>query len=84
MTKVRESITIVFLFPYYTIRHWPVDHYQSEGLRETSFLTDNVIKYHRTISTYINDLIGAGFRIKAVKEPVPSEEMIKRVPGMKD
>lgn len=28
--------------------HWPVDHYQSEGLRETTFLTENVIKYHRT------------------------------------
>lgn len=30
--------------------HWPVDHYQTEGLRETSFLTENVIKYHRTIN----------------------------------
>ncbi|WP_339803091.1 class I SAM-dependent methyltransferase [Paenibacillus sp. FSL R5-0744] len=55
--------------------HWPVDHYQSEGLRETTFLTENVIKYHRTISTYFNDLIGAGFAIKAVKEPKPSDEM---------
>ncbi|MEK4997935.1 MULTISPECIES: class I SAM-dependent methyltransferase [unclassified Paenibacillus] len=55
--------------------HWPVDHYQSEGLRETKFLTENVIKYHRTISTYFNDLIEAGFTIKAVKEPKPSAEM---------
>ena len=55
--------------------HWPVDHYQSEGLRETTFLTENVIKYHRTISTYFNDLIRAGFAIKAVKEPKPSDEM---------
>src|SRR5690606_31086148 len=23
--------------------HWPVDHYQSEGRRETTFLTDNVV-----------------------------------------
>lgn len=64
--------------------HWPVDHYQSEGLRETSFLTDNVIKYHRTISTYINDLINAGFRIKVVKESTPSDEMLESVPEMKD
>lgn len=64
--------------------HWPVDHYQSEGLRETAFLTDNVIKYHRTLSTYINDLIHAGFRIKAVKEPIPSQEMLKDDAGMKD
>lgn len=63
--------------------HWPVDHYQSEGLRETKFLTENVIKYHRTISTYFNDLIGAGFAIKAVREPMPSDEM-KNDPWMKD
>jgi len=41
--------------------HWAVDHYQSEGIRETTFLTNNVIKYHRTISTYLNDVIKAGF-----------------------
>lgn len=64
--------------------HWPVDSYQSESVRQTSFLTDNVIKYHRTFSTYMNELIKAGFSIKAVKEPMPSDEMINTVPGMKD
>lgn len=64
--------------------HWAVDNYQSEGLRETTFLTENVIKYHRTFSTYINDLINAGFSIRTVKEPIPSEEMLKCIPEMKD
>lgn len=64
--------------------HWPVDNYQLEGVRETSFLTENVIKYHRTISTYINNLIAAGFSIRAVKEPAPSDEMLRNVPEMKD
>lgn len=64
--------------------HWPVDHYQSEGVRVTSFLTENVVKYHRTISTYMNDLIDAGFSIKAVKEPAPSDDMLKNMPEMKD
>ncbi|MET1178350.1 methyltransferase domain-containing protein [Peribacillus simplex] len=64
--------------------HWPVDNYQFEGVRETTFLTENVVKYHRTISTYINDLIGAGFSIRAVKEPMPSDELLKSVPEMKD
>ncbi|GMK41599.1 methyltransferase [Paenibacillus sp. CCS19] len=63
--------------------HWPVDRYQSEGLRDTSFLTDHVIKYHRTVSTYMNSLIQAGFRIAAVKEPEPSAAMM-HIPGMKD
>lgn len=61
--------------------HWPVDHYQTEGIRQTSFLTENVIKYHRTISSYINGLISTGFVIKTVKESIPSEDML---PDMKD
>jgi SAM-dependent methyltransferase len=64
--------------------HWPVDHYHSEGMRKTAFLTENVIKYHRTVSTYINDLIRSGFNIRAVKEPVPPEKMLMRLPEMKD
>lgn len=64
--------------------HWPVDNYQAEGVRETTFLTENVIKYHRTISTYMNDLIGAGFVLKAVKEPMPSDDMLKNNSMMKD
>ncbi|CAH1199218.1 2-methoxy-6-polyprenyl-1,4-benzoquinol methylase, mitochondrial [Paenibacillus plantiphilus] len=64
--------------------HWPVDHYQSEGMRETAFLTADVMKYHRTISTYINDLIGAGFALRAVKETMPSDEMLKSDPLMND
>lgn len=63
---------------------WPVDRYQSEGVRETSFLTDNVIKYHRTVSTYMNGLIQAGFGIKAVMEPKPSEALLASVPEMRD
>src|SRR5699024_1349008 len=64
--------------------HWPVDNYHTEGVRNTTFLTENVIKYHRTFSTYINDLIHAGFKINAVKESMTTEEMIKNAPGMKD
>lgn len=64
--------------------HWPVDNYQIEGVRETTFLDEHVIKYHRTISTYINDLIDTGFTVKAVKESVPSDEMLISIPEMKN
>lgn len=64
--------------------HWPVDHYQAEGIRETTFLTEDVVKYHRTVSTYINDLIQVGFTIQAVRESKPSDEMLKNDPLMKD
>lgn len=64
--------------------HWPVDNYQSEGKRETAFLTENVIKYHRTISTYMNDLVDTGFEIRAVEEPKQSEEKSESDPLAKD
>jgi hypothetical protein len=64
--------------------HWPVDKYQLEGLRETTFLTENVIKYHRTFSTYVNDLIIAGSNIRKIKEPIPSNEMLESIPEMEE
>ncbi|MBN6205165.1 class I SAM-dependent methyltransferase [Ralstonia pickettii] len=65
-------------------QHWPVDNYHTEGIRETTFLTENVIKYHRTLSTYMNDLIHVGFKIDAVKESFVSEEVARDNPEMKD
>ncbi|EYQ98654.1 hypothetical protein W284_02224 [Staphylococcus aureus DAR3163] len=64
--------------------HWPVDNYQKEGMREALFLNENVIKYHRIISTYMNDLIDAGFIISTVKESFPSDEMLKNDTQMED
>ncbi|MFS0557326.1 class I SAM-dependent methyltransferase [Brevibacillus sp. 179-C9.3 HS] len=63
--------------------HWPVDNYQQEGIRHTNFLENEVVKYHRTFSTYMNDLIAAGFQIAKVAEPGPPEEMLD-IPGMRD
>lgn len=61
-----------------------MDNYQSEGVRKISFLTENVITYHHTISAYLNELIGAGFILKAVMEPMPSNEMLKNDVALKD
>lgn len=63
--------------------HWPIDDYQHEGIRHTSFLDHEVVKYHRTFSTYMNELIAAGFQITKVAEPTPPEEMLD-IPGMQD
>ncbi|MFT3901783.1 MAG: class I SAM-dependent methyltransferase [Niabella sp.] len=64
--------------------YWPVDHYFSEGQRNASFLGEKVLKYHRTVSLYLNELIKQGFKIMSVKEPVPSEDMLKNISDMKD
>jgi SAM-dependent methyltransferase len=63
--------------------HWPLDDYQSEGRRVTSFLTDNVVKYHRTVSSYINTVIQAGFGIAEIGEPTPADDKLE-LPGMRD
>lgn len=55
--------------------HRAVDDYHLEGLRQTLFLAEDVVKYHRTASTYVNTLIEAGFTMKTMKESYPSEEM---------
>lgn len=64
--------------------HWPVNNYFREGKREAVFLGEKLIKYHRTLTSYINVLLKQGFRINEVIEPEPSSEMLAELPDMKD
>ncbi|WP_261300703.1 class I SAM-dependent methyltransferase [Paenibacillus andongensis] len=64
--------------------HWPVDDYQKEGLRQARFLENDVVKYHRTIATYVNALIDSGFRIMKLSEPQPTQETLDKYPEMRD
>lgn len=66
------------------IMHWPVDNYFIEGKRTSNFLGEEVIKYHKTLTTYINTLLKCGFEIKEVIEPMPPKEMLEEIHGMKD
>lgn len=66
-----------------TIRHFPVDNYFYEGEREACFLGERVKKYHRTLATYLEGLLQAGFCIRHVAEPQPPESML-HIPGMMD
>lgn len=64
--------------------HWPVDQYFTEGLRKTQFLGEAVYKYHKTLTTYVNGLIQAGFEIKKLVEPEPEASMLKDNKEMQD
>ena len=64
--------------------HWPVDHYQEEGLRQARFLEHEVVKYHRTVATYVNTLLDAGFTITRLSEPQPTQELLDRHPEWQD
>ena len=64
--------------------HWPLDNYFMEGKRTANFLGTDVIKYHRTLTSYISSLIDHGFDIKAFVEPTPSDSSLSEIPAMKD
>jgi SAM-dependent methyltransferase len=49
--------------------HWPVDRYRDEGERRTSWIVDGVVKYHRTVETYVNTLLAAGLTLARLEEP---------------
>lgn len=65
------------------ILHFPVDNYFDEGKRQAVFLGETVVKYHRTLTTYLETLIRCGFSIRHVVEPQPPENMMD-LPGMQD
>ena len=63
---------------------WPIDSYLDEGPRSTDWIAKGVIKQHRTIATYINMLVSAGFTITHLDEWGPSHEQIASEPEWAD
>lgn len=56
------------------ILHYPLDHYFTEGLRKTNFLGEKVVKYHRTLTTYLQTLLKNDFTLLDVVEPLPPKD----------
>ena len=65
------------------ILHFPVDNYYYEGPRQAVFLGEQVTKYHRILTTYLNTLLENGFELTHIIEPQPPEHMMD-LPGMRD
>jgi SAM-dependent methyltransferase len=62
--------------------HWKVDRYREEGRRESTWFIEGVIKYHRTIETYINALLEAGLRLRRLSEPEATVEAMNARPSL--
>ncbi|MDQ2084406.1 class I SAM-dependent methyltransferase [Xanthobacteraceae bacterium Astr-EGSB] len=63
--------------------HWPVDDYRTEGPRRTRWFIDDVVKYHRTVETYVNGLLASGFSLRSLREPEPvAGETPVQIPGL--
>jgi len=63
---------------------WPLTGYLVEGPRTTTWITPGVVKYHRTLATHVNTLIGQGFRLDRLEEWRPSAQDIAARPDLAD
>lgn len=63
--------------------YWPVDDYYRPGARTTHFLGCEVTKQHHTLTQIVQGLLQQGFRLTALEEAQPPEEMM-HLPGMAD
>jgi SAM-dependent methyltransferase len=64
--------------------HWLVDNYKLEGIRHTQWFLDDVIKYHRSVETYVNTLIDNGFTIVRLLEPEATANAIRERPELRE
>lgn len=53
-----------------------------EGLRTQHWLVDNVVKYHRTLSTIVNTLIEHGLQIEKMVEPIPTKDAVSNLQNL--
>ncbi len=60
------------------IVHYKLSDYASGGKRNTSWIVDDVIKYHRTFSDIINTLVNCGFRVEKMLETTSSPQSIHK------
>ncbi len=62
--------------------HWPLDRYRDEGRRDTRWFVDGVVKYHRTVETYVSTLLDHGFILRRLSEPAPTAEALNARPTL--
>jgi len=64
--------------------HWPLDRYRDEGERRTRWFVDGVVKYHRTVETYVNGLLDAGLVLARLEEPEADAAALAAHPEWQD
>lgn len=61
---------------------WPLDGYLDEGPRTTDWLAPGVVKQHRTVATYVNALLAAGFSLTTIVEWGPDLDQVEAEPSL--
>ncbi len=67
-----------------TKQHFILDRYFNEGERHWKMMEIDFTNFHRTLSTYLDAYLSAGFRIDRIIEPTVTPENLKRYPGLDD
>jgi SAM-dependent methyltransferase len=55
-------------------KSWNLNHYYREGERVVDWLAEGVRKQHRTVTTYMRAVLGAGFEVVGFVEFLPTDE----------
>lgn len=63
---------------YFKEGPWKFTWHLSKEINKSDAQTFTSMSYHRTISTYINNLLKAGFILKEIQEPRPSDKACKQ------
>jgi SAM-dependent methyltransferase len=63
---------------------WPINDYLLEGQRVTAWITPGVVKYHRTVASYVNSLLAHGFQLVHLEEWGPTQAQIAAHPEWAD
>ena len=65
------------------ILHYNLTDYSIPGMRKTTWIVDEVVKYHRSFSSIVNSLSDAGFIIEKMLEPLPGTDIMEKYPSYK-
>ncbi|MGN6515176.1 MAG: class I SAM-dependent methyltransferase [Rhizomicrobium sp.] len=65
-------------------RIWPVNHYLEDGTREVDWLGKEVIKQHRSMTTYLNMLVRHGLTLTHIEEWGPTDAQAAAQPSLLD
>lgn len=84
---IEHPIYMAAAHPHWTAdedgrKTWPVNGYSVEAERRTDWLAKGVLKYHRTMATTLNALIGADFQIRRIEEFAPTADQIEQMPAL--
>lgn len=64
--------------------HAIVDDYFEEGQRSWKMLNVDFTNFHRTLATYMNAFLKAGFTLEKLLEPRPTAEQMQQYPDIED